>query len=61
MSNRDAIKKLQEMIVDAQYAQQLGVKVFNGQGTATDNEQLVKVGEDILAEVKAWLVQVPTQ
>lgn len=59
MSNREAIKKLQEMIVDAQYAQQLGVKVFNGQGGAADNETLKQVGEDIIAEVKAWLVLIP--
>ena len=31
MSNREAIKKLNDMIVDSQYAQQLGIKVFNGQ------------------------------
>lgn len=61
MSNREAIKKLQEMIVDAQYAQQLGIRVFNGQASAEEMNDLRKVGEDILEEVKTWLALIPVQ
>ena len=61
MSNREAIKKLNDMIVDSQYAQQLGIKVFNGQASAEEMNDLRKVGEDILEEVKIWLTLVPVQ
>ena len=59
MSDRNAIKKLQEMIVDTQYAQQLGVKVFNGQASIEETNELRKAGEDILEEVKTWLAAIP--
>jgi hypothetical protein len=59
MSNRDAIKKLQEMIVDTQYAQQLGLKVFNGQASADEINELRSAGEDILEEVRIWLAAIP--
>lgn len=61
MSNREAIKKLQEMIVDSQYAQQLGIKVFNGQASADEINELRCAGEDILEEVKTWLALIPVQ
>jgi|JI61114C2RNA_FD_contig_31_5210345_length_417_multi_1_in_0_out_0_2 hypothetical protein len=61
MVNREAIKKLQDMIVDSQYAQQLGMKVFNGQASTEEMNDLRKAGEDILEEVKTWLELVPVQ
>ena len=61
MSNREAIKKLQDMIVDSQFAQQLGIKVFNGQASAEEINDLRKAGEDILEEVKTWLALIPVQ
>lgn len=61
MSNREAIKKLQEMIVDSQYAQQLGIKVFNGQANVDEINELKKAGDDILEEVKTWLALIPVQ
>lgn len=61
MSNREAIKKLQEMIVDSQYAQQLGIKVFNGQANNDEINELRKAGQDILEEVNTWLALMPVQ
>ena len=61
MSNREAIKKLNDMIVDSQFAQQLGIKVFNGQASAEEMNDLRKAGEDILEEVKTWLALIPVQ
>lgn len=61
MSNREAIKKLQEMIVDSQYAQQLGIKVFNGQANSDEINELRKAGQDILEEVNTWLALIPVQ
>lgn len=61
MSNREAIKKLQDMIVDSQYAQQLGIKVFNGQASVEEINELRSAGEDILEEVKTWLALIPVQ
>lgn len=61
MTNRDAIKKLQNMIVDSQYAQQLGIKFFNGQASDEEIKDLRKAGEDILEEVKTWLALIPVQ
>lgn len=54
MINRDAIKKLNDMTVDSQYAQQLGIKVFNGQANAVECSQLQDVAEDLIESINAW-------
>lgn len=59
MIKRDAIKKLNDMLVDSQAAQHLGIKVFNGQGTQDDHDELKKVGEDLLAAITIWLAEIP--
>ena len=42
------------MIVDSQYAQQLGVKVFNGQATTAQIEELKAVGDELIATINEW-------
>lgn len=60
MINRDAIKKLNDMIVDSQYAQQLGIKVFNGQGTVEEHVQLNTIATDLLSAIQIWKDLIPT-
>lgn len=61
MINRDAIKKLNDMIVDSQYAQQLGIKVFNGQGNPDDWLQLQNVANDLITEIQIWKALIPNE
>lgn len=60
MINRDAIKKLNDMIVDSQYAQQLGIKVFNGQGSPEEHIQLTAIATDLLSAIQIWKDLIPT-
>ena len=57
--NRDAIKKLNDMIVDSQFAQQMGVKVFNGQATHEECAELQKAAEDLISAIKVWKEAIP--
>ena len=57
--NRDAIKKLNDMIVDSQFAQQMGIKVFNGQATPAECAELKKTAEDLLSAINVWKEAIP--
>lgn len=61
MIKRDAIKKLNDMLVDSQAAQHLGIKVFNGQGNEAEHEELRKVGQDLLSAINIWIAEIPTE
>lgn len=61
MINREAIKKLNDMIVDSQYAQQLGIKVFNGQASPAECNELREAGNDLLSEIQTWMALIPLQ
>lgn len=54
MNTRHAVKKLNDMIVDSQYAQQIGVKVFNRQATAAEVEELKVVADELIATINDW-------
>lgn len=54
MNTRHAVKKLNDMIVDSQYAQQLGVKVFNRQASSAETEELKVVADELLATINEW-------
>jgi hypothetical protein len=60
-ANREGIKRLNDMIVDAQYAQQMGIKVFNGQASAEDYLELQKVADDLISEIQNWKSLIPNQ
>jgi len=57
--NRDALKKLSDMMIDAQYAQQVGIQVFNGQPSPDICAALKQTADDIVAEVQAWKALIP--
>lgn len=59
MIKRDAIKKLNDILVDSQAAQHLGIKVFNGQGSQDECDELKKVGEDLIAAINIWMAEIP--
>ena len=52
--NRQAIKKLHEMFVDAQYAQQLGLKHFNNQTTTEETVELKEIADELIATISEW-------
>lgn len=54
MNTRQGVKKLNDMIVDAQFAQQLGIKVFNKQATGAEVEELKVVADEIIATINEW-------
>lgn len=54
MNTRQGVKKLNDMIVDSQFAQQLGVKVFNRQATAAEIEELKVVADELVATINEW-------
>ena len=54
MNTRQGVKRLNDMIVDSQFAQQLGVKVFNRQATATEVEELKVVADELITTVNEW-------
>ena len=49
MNTRQGVKRLNDMIVDSQFAQQLGVKVFNRQATSAEVEELKVVADELIA------------
>lgn len=59
MIKRDAIKKLNDMLVDSQAAQHLGIKVFNGQCTADECQELIKIADDLISAIQTWKAEIP--
>lgn len=59
MINRDAIKKLNDMLVDTQYAQQMGIKVFNGQASQQECDDLKICAQDLISAIQVWLSAIP--
>lgn len=59
LPNREALKKLSDMMIDCQYAQQMGIQVFNGQATPEMCASLQKVSDDLIAEVQTWKALIP--
>ena len=51
MNTRQGVKRLNDMIVDSQFAQQLGVKVFNRQATAAEVEELKVVADELITTI----------
>ena len=54
MNTRQGVKRLNDMIVDSQFAQQLGVKVFNRQATAAEVEELKVVADELITTINEW-------
>ena len=54
MDTRQGVKKLNNMMVDAQFAQQLGIKVFNKQASSAEVEELKVVADEIIATINEW-------
>lgn len=54
MNTRQGVKRLNDMIVDSQFAQQLGVKVFNRQATSAEVEELKVVADELIATINEW-------
>lgn len=54
MNPRQAIKKLHDMLIDSQYAQQLGIKVFNKQASEAEVEELKIVADELIATINEW-------
>lgn len=52
--NRQGIKKLHEMFVDAQYAQQLGLKYFNNQVTTEEIVELKEIADELVVTINEW-------
>ncbi len=61
MIKREAIKKLNEMIVDSQYAQQLGIRVFNGQSTPDERHELKILAHDLITSIQIWEKEIPNE
>lgn len=57
--NRIAIKRVNDTVTDCQVAQQLGQKVFTGQGTPEECLELTKVAEDLLESIAQWKNLIP--
>lgn len=54
MNTREGVKRLNDMIVDSQYAQQLGVKVFNKQANSNEIEELKVVADELINIIIGW-------
>jgi hypothetical protein len=54
MIQRQGVKKLNDMMVDAQFAQQLGIKVFNKQATGAEVEELKVVADELITTINEW-------
>ena len=54
MNTRQGIKRLHDMLVDAQFAQQLGIKVFNRQASSAETEELKVVADELIVTINEW-------
>lgn len=54
MNTRQGVKKLHDMVVDSQYAQQLGIKVFNKQANSNEIEELKLVADELITTINEW-------
>ncbi len=52
--NREGIKKVNDMVTDCQIAQQLGQKVFTGQGTPEEGLELAEIADDMIKSIQIW-------
>ncbi len=54
MNTRQGVKKLHDMVVDSQYAQQLGIKAFNKQANSNEMEELKLVADELITTINEW-------